>query len=77
MAAVAEGRVGFCTADVKEAGPVQLYVAPVIAGVDKDMADPAQTGELAVTAGAAGVEFTVTATVPATLVHPPAVTVKL
>jgi hypothetical protein len=38
---------------------------------------PVQTGELLVTAGVVGTALTVTVTVPALLVHPPAVAVTL
>jgi len=59
IAAVAEGRVGFCNADVNEEGPVHAYVAPVTVGVDNVIVPPAHTGELAVAVGVAGTAFTV------------------
>ena len=34
IARVADGRVGFCNADVNPHGPVQEYVAPATVGVD-------------------------------------------
>jgi len=77
MAKVAVGRVGFCTALVKEDGPVQAYVAPVTAGVFNEMVCPTQSGELVVMVGVAGAAFTTTVAVPAALVQPPTVTVKL
>jgi len=77
MAVVAVGRVGFCSALVKEDGPVQAYVAPVTAGVFNEMVCPVQSGELVVTVGVAGIAFTTTAAVAAALVHPPTVTVTL
>lgn len=77
MAAVAPVRVGFCTEEVNDAGPVQAYVAPVTVGVDNVIVLPAQTGELAVTVGVAGTAFTTTAVVAAALVHPPTVAVTV
>jgi len=59
MAVVAEGRVGVRTALVKEAGPVQAYVAPVTAAVLKLIVCPTQSGELVVAVGADGIGFTV------------------
>lgn len=77
MATVAEGRVGFCVALVKDDGPVQAYVAPDTVGVVNEMVCPAQSGELLVIVGVAGSAFTTTVAVPARLVHPPTVTVTL
>jgi len=37
MATVAVGRVGFCVVLVKDEGPVQAYVAPVTAGVFREI----------------------------------------
>ena len=70
-------RAGFWTVELNDAGPVQAYVAPVTAGVDKLIVPPVQTGELAVAVGVAGTAFTTTAVVAAALVHPPTVTVTL
>ena len=42
MAAVAPGRVGFCTADVNDEGPVHEYVAPTTNGVLNAIVVPAQ-----------------------------------
>jgi hypothetical protein len=58
MAAVADGRVGFWTDEVKE-GPVQLYVAPATVGVPRVIVLPAHTGLDAVAVGVAGTGFTV------------------
>jgi ABC-type taurine transport system ATPase subunit len=44
---------------------------------DRLSVEPAQIGALLVAVGAAGVGLTTTLTVPAALVHPPAVTVTL
>jgi len=59
MAAVADAMAGLLDALVKEEGPVQAYVAPLTAGVVRLIAEPSQFGELAVTAGVAGIGFTV------------------
>lgn len=77
IATVAAGRVGFCNADVNAAGPVQLYVAPATAGVDRLMVLPEQTGVLLDAVGVDGVVFITTAVVPVADVHPPTVTVTL
>ena len=77
MAAVAPVRDGFCVADVNADGPLHAYVAPDTVGAVKLIALPEHTGELLVAAGVAGNEFTTTVVVPARLVHPPTVTVKL
>ena len=69
-AVVPTASVGFWEVEVKLFGPVQLYVVPV-GLADKLSVAPVQIGlGLAEAAGAAGVRFTVTATVPAALVHP-------
>ena len=68
---------GFCTEEAKLFGPVQEYVAPATAGVDRLMVLPVQTGVLLDTVGVAGVAFTTTVVVPAAEVHPLAVTVTL
>lgn len=61
---------GFWLVEVKLLGPVQLYVVPV-EEAESVKVDPIQTGfGLALAVGATGVEFTVTETVPAELVHP-------
>ena len=67
--------MGFCVAEVYELGPVQLYVAPAIAGVFKLIVDPAQYGPALVAVGVAGRALITTAVVPATLVQPETVTV--
>ena len=72
---VADGRVGFCSAEENAEGPVQAYVAPATVGVAKEMVDPAQYGPVLVAVGVAGRAFTTTVVVPAKLVHPPTVTV--
>lgn len=74
---VAPGRVGFCNALINALGPVQLYVAPATVGVVNVIVVPVQTGVVAVTVGAVGIGLTTTTTVPAALVQPPTVTVKL
>ena len=75
IARVAPGRVGFCSADAKAAGPVQEYVAPATKAVLKVIVFPVQTGLLDVGAGVAGIGLTTTVVVPKALVHPPTVTV--
>src|SRR5207248_8983910 len=60
-AAVAFARVGFCRDEVKPFGPVQAYVAPVTAGVAREIVVPAQNGPLFDAAGVAGVGLTATA----------------
>jgi hypothetical protein len=62
--------VGFCNADEKLFGPVHEYVAPATAAVLRFKAVPVQTGELLLAVGVAGIGFTMTAIVPAALVHP-------
>ena len=54
-ASVTEAMVGFCEAEVKLLGPVQLYVVPVAVAV-KDKVCPVQIGfGLADATGAVGV----------------------
>ena len=77
IAAVADGRAGFCTADVNAEGPVQAYVAPATVVAVKLIVEPEHTGELLPAVGAAGVGFTTTVAVPAALAQPPTVTVTL
>jgi hypothetical protein len=77
IATVAFVRDGFCTEEAKLFGPVQLYVAPATAGVERLIVLPVHTGELLDAAGVAGVAFTTTAVVPIAEVHPFAVTVTL
>src|SRR5436190_15330596 len=43
-AAVAVGRVGFWSVEVKPFGPLQAYVAPGTAGVESEIVSPAQYG---------------------------------
>lgn len=74
-AVVALTMEGLCTEEVKPFGPVQLYVAPTMPEAERLSVSPAQIGELQDAAGAGGVVFTVTFTVPAALVHPLTVTV--
>jgi hypothetical protein len=68
---------GLCTAEAKLLGPVHEYVAPATAAVERLIVLPVQTGVLLDGAGAAGVVFTTTATVPTADVHPFVVTVTL
>lgn len=75
IASVADGRVGFCDVEENELGPVQVYVAPTTAAVERLIVEPVHTGLLLVGAGVAGVAFTTTLTVPAVLGQPPTVTV--
>jgi hypothetical protein len=63
--------VGFCTAEAKLFGPVQLKDVPVVLA-PKVRFCPAQIGEFAVAVGAAGIGFTVTETVPAVPKQPAA-----
>ena len=66
---------GFCSVEVKEFGPVQLYVAPETAGVERLIVVPVHTGELLLTVGVAGSALTTTVVVPAALAHPATVRV--
>jgi formaldehyde-activating enzyme involved in methanogenesis len=68
---------GFCAEELKLFGPVQVYVAPATAGVDRLTVLPEHTGELLDAVGVAGPGFTTTATVPAADVQPFVVTVTL
>jgi hypothetical protein len=77
IAVVALVMLGFCAEDTNELGPVQLYVAPATAAVERLMVLPVHTGELLNGAGVAGVAFTTTAVVPAADVQPLIVTVTL
>jgi hypothetical protein len=77
IAVVAPVLVGFCAEDENEEGPVQLYVAPATAEVDKLIVFVAQTGELLEAVGIPGVELTTTAVIPAPLVQPFVVTITL
>lgn len=74
-ATIALAIVGFCEEDEKLLGPVQLYVAPAIVLAAKFNTEPAQTGLLLLAAGAAGVGFTTTVTVPTGPGHPPTLAV--
>ena len=60
LAVVAFVRVGFCNEDVKPFGPVQAYVAPVTAAVEREMADPSQNGPPFEGVGVTGIGLTVT-----------------
>jgi hypothetical protein len=64
-AVVALGRVGFWSAEVKPFGPVQAYVAPATAGVEREMVEPVQYGPPFDGVGVAGVALTTTLVVPA------------
>jgi len=77
IATVADGRVGFCTDEANDEGPVHEYVAPATAGVDRLMVLPVHTGVLLDAVGVAGVALTTTAVVPTPEVHPFVVTVTL
>ena len=77
IASVALVRLGFCTDEENEDGPVHVYVAPTTAGVERLMVLPTHTGVLLDAVGVAGVLLTVTATVPIAEVHPFVVTVRL
>lgn len=69
--------VGFCTAETNEFGPVQEYVAPATAGVERLMVLPVQTGVLLDAVGVAGVVLITTTVVPIAEVQPFVVTVTL
>lgn len=77
IAVVAFVRAGFWIAEAKAEGPVQLYVAPATAVVERLIVLPVQTGVLLNGEGVAGVVFTTTTVVPTAEVHPFAVTVTL
>ncbi len=68
-------RVGFCCAEVKPFGPVHAYVAPLTAGVVREIVLPSQYGPPLLAAGVAGFGVTATLVVPATELQPPTVTV--
>ena len=61
--------------EVKPFGPVQAYVAPATAGVDKLAVPPSQTGPSFEAVGVAGVGLTTTVVLPAAEVQPFTVTV--
>ena len=73
-AAVAFERVGFCCDDVKPFGPVQVYVAPLTAGVESAIVLPSQYGPPLLAAGVAGFGVTTTVVGPAAELQPPTVT---
>jgi len=75
-AVVAPGMLGFCVDEVNPFGPVHEYVAPPMFDAERFSVLPAQIGLLLEAAGAAGVAFTVTLTVPAALVQPATVIVS-
>lgn len=77
IAVVALVMVGFCNDEENEFGPVQLYVAPATAAVERLMVLPVQTGLLLDGAGVAGVVLTATTVVPTPEVHPLTVVVTL
>lgn len=60
----------FCVDAVKLFGPVQEYVAPATAAVDRFNVDPWQIGLLFDGEGVAGVGLTTTVTVVGTLAQP-------
>jgi hypothetical protein len=68
---------GFCTAELKPFGPVQAYVAPLTAGVERFSVAPTHIGPLLDAVGVAGAALITTVVVPAALVQPPTVTVTL
>src|SRR5215470_17574805 len=57
-APVAFACVGFCSEEVKPFGPVQPYVAPATAGVEREIVPPAQNGPPFEAAGTAGAGLT-------------------
>jgi hypothetical protein len=61
---------GFCVADVKPLGPVQVYVAPEIVVEERLSVEPAQIGALLDGTGAAGIARIATTVVPAGPVQP-------
>jgi len=64
VVAVTLGILGFCKVDVNPDGPVQLYVTPGVAvELVRNKVESAQTGELLLTIGTAGVVSTATVTV--------------
>lgn len=68
--------VVFCDVEVNAFGPVQLKVAPPGLVEVRLIVPPVQRVEVPPAVGAAGVGFTITATVPAGLLHPKEFTVK-
>jgi hypothetical protein len=74
-AVVALERVGFCSADVKPAGPVHEYVAPETVGVESAIVAPSQYGPPFEAVGVAGTGLTMTLVEPAAEVQPFTVTV--
>jgi hypothetical protein len=61
---------GFCCADTKPLGPVQLYVAPVTVGVVSVKVLPEQIGPLLSAVGVAGIALTVAVVDPGAEVQP-------
>ena len=61
--------------EVNPLGPLQLYVAPAIALVVREIVDPAQTGLLLEATGVAGMGLTTTFVVAGELVQPATVAV--
>jgi hypothetical protein len=74
-ATVTPGIVGFCNAEENAFGPVHEYVAPATAVVVRFNVCPTHNGELDEAVGVAGIEFTVTTTVPKALGQPATVAV--
>ena len=74
-AVVALERVGFCSAEVKPFGPVQVYVAPATVGVESAIVAPSQYGPPLEAVGVAGAGLTATDVVPAAEVQPETVMV--
>ncbi|HPM01599.1 MAG TPA: hypothetical protein PK816_05515, partial [Candidatus Cloacimonadota bacterium] len=65
---------GFCKAEVKSFGPVQLNVPSVTSGVVRFSVVPAQRGPLFDAVGVAGMELITTVVDPGKLVQPSIVT---
>ncbi len=61
---------GFCSADTKPLGPVQLYKAPATAGVLSVRVPPEQMGPLLLAVGVDGIALTVAVVEPAAEVQP-------
>jgi ABC-type lipopolysaccharide export system ATPase subunit len=72
---VAAPMVGFCTEDVNEFGPDQLYESAPFGKAVKLSVNPAQIVELLAAVGAAGIGLIVTFVTPAGLVQPATVCV--
>ena len=68
---------GVLDVEVNPPGPVQLYVAPVTAGVERFNVAPVQRGPLFVAVGVAGAALITTVVAPAALVQPFTVIVTL